>query len=69
MKLNEERIVMITNAIGLAVLDLRFRKELITKCSLTEKLEEMRNSEISKEGIDVCRDAAELVRGGALPGA
>ncbi|MEN4831264.1 hypothetical protein [Pantoea vagans] len=67
MKIDEERIVMITNAIGLAVLELRFREELITQCTLSEKLEEMMSSEVNVIGKGVCGDAAELVRGGKLP--
>jgi len=67
MELNEERILMITNAIGLAVLELRFREELITEYTLSEKLEEMKDSEVNVLGKGVCGDAAELVRGGKLP--
>lgn len=67
MELDEDRIMMITNAIGLAVLELRFREELITEYSLSEKLEEMRDSEVNVIGKQVCGDAAELVRGGKLP--
>lgn len=67
MKLDEERIVMITNAIGLAVLELRFRDEQLTQYTIAEKLEEMKGSEVNLIGTGVCGDAAELVRGGKLP--
>lgn len=49
------------------MLELRFREELITEYSLSEKLEEMRDSEANVLGKQVCGDAAELVRGGKLP--
>lgn len=65
--MDEERVMMITNAIGLAVLELRFREELVTEYTISEKLEEMRQKETNVIGKGVCRDAAELVRTGRLP--
>ncbi|WP_313684566.1 hypothetical protein [Pantoea sp.] len=67
MELDEERIVMITNAIGLAVLELRFRDELITEYTLSEKLEEMRQDETNVIGKDTYKDAEELIRTGRFP--
>lgn len=67
MELDEERIVMITNAIGLAVLELRFRDELITEYTLSEKLEEMRQDETNVIGKGTYKDAEELIRTGRFP--
>ncbi len=67
MVLEEERAVMITTAIGSAVLELKFSDELITEYTLSEKLEEMRRRETNVIGKGVYRDAAELVRTGWLP--
>lgn len=67
MELEEERAVMITTAIGSAVLELKFSDELITEYTLSEKLEEMRRRETNVIGKGVYRDAAELVRTGWLP--
>lgn len=67
MELDEERAMMITNAIGSAVLELRFRDELVTGYTISEKLEEMRLKETSVIGKSLYRDAAELIRTGRLP--
>lgn len=67
MELNEERAVIITTAIGTAVLELKFSDELITEYTLSEKLEVMRRRETNAFGKGVYRDAAELVRTGWLP--
>ncbi|WP_313684147.1 hypothetical protein [Pantoea sp.] len=67
MELDEERAMMITNAVGIAVLELRFLDELVTEYTISEKLEEMRRKETNVIGKEVCRDAAELVRTGRLP--
>ncbi|MCA1178904.1 MULTISPECIES: hypothetical protein [unclassified Pantoea] len=64
MDIDEERAMMITNAVGIAVLELRFRDELVTEYTISEKLEEMRQLETNVIGKGVCRDAAELVRSG-----
>ncbi|ROR14955.1 hypothetical protein EC836_101455 [Erwinia sp. JUb26] len=66
-KMDEERVVMIANAIGSAVLELKFSGERIAEYTLSEKLEEMRLSETNVIGKGVYRDAAELVRTGRLP--
>ena len=67
MELDEDRVMMITNAIGAAVLELRFMDERITEYTLSERLEEMRRRETNVIGKGVYRDAAELVRTGRLP--
>lgn len=67
MELYEERATLIVNAIGRAVLLLKFSGERIAEYTLSEKLEEMRQQETNVIGKGVCRDAAELVRSGTLP--
>lgn len=67
MELDDERAVMIANAIGSAVLELRFRDELVTEYTISEKLEELRQNETNVIGKGIYRDAAELVRTGRLP--
>ncbi|WBV23050.1 hypothetical protein [Pantoea piersonii] len=67
MELDEERGGMITHAIGRAVLELRFRNELVTEYTIAEKLEEMRQLETNVIGKGVYRDAAELITTGKLP--
>jgi len=67
MELDEERVGIITHAIGRAVLELRFRGEIVTEYTLSEKLEDMRLHETNVIGKGVYRDAAELVRTGTLP--
>ena len=63
----EDRAMMITNAIGMAVLELRFLDERLTEYTLSEKLEELRRNEMNVIGKGIYRDAAELVRTGRLP--
>ncbi len=67
MQIDEERAVMISNAIGRAVLELKFSGERIAEYTLSEKLEEMLQKETTEIGKGVYRDAAELVRTGRLP--
>jgi len=69
MELDEERVGMITYAIGMAVLELRFSKELVTEYTIAETLEELRQLETNVIGKGVYRDAAELVRTGRFPAA
>ncbi|MDF7650781.1 hypothetical protein PUG42_19805 [Erwiniaceae bacterium L1_54_3] len=67
MDLDEERAVMIANAIGTAVLQMRIQDESLTDYTLSEKLEDMRRKETNVIGKGVYRDAAEIVRTGRLP--
>ncbi|MEN4830018.1 hypothetical protein [Pantoea vagans] len=57
---------MITQAIGRAVLEMRFGSVRLTEYALSEKLEDMREKESNVIGKGVLRDAAELVRSGKL---
>ena len=66
MELDEERVGMIIHAIGRAVLELRFRGEMVTEYTLSEKLENLRRSETNVIGKGVYRDAAEIVRAGKM---
>lgn len=66
LELDEERLGMITHAIGKAVLELRFPGEIVTEYTLLDKLEEMRLHETNVIGKGVLWDAAELVRSGKL---
>ncbi|MFT4271227.1 MAG: hypothetical protein QM578_09465 [Pantoea sp.] len=67
MAKDEDRGVMIANAIGCAVLALKFSGGRISEYMLSEKLEEMRRNETNVIGKGVYRDAAELVRKGRSP--
>lgn len=67
MQIDEERGVMIANAIGRAVLELKFSGERIAEYTLSEKLEEFRRNETNVIGKGVYRDAAELIRTGRFP--
>lgn len=66
MELDQERVAMITQAIGRAVLEMRFSSVRLTEYALSEKLEDMREKESNVIGKGVLRDAAELVRSGKL---
>lgn len=67
MELDEERVGMITYAIGMAVLELRFNNELVTEYTIAETLENLRQLETNVIGKGIYRDAAELVRTGRFP--
>lgn len=67
MELNEERAVLIANAIGLAVMGIRSGGLPLTEYTLSERLEDMRRLETNVIGKGVYRDAAEIVRTGRLP--
>lgn len=66
MELDQERVAMITHAVGQAVLEMRFSNLRLTEYALSEKLEDMREKETNVIGKGVLRDAAELVRSGRL---
>lgn len=66
MKIDDERAVMLANAIGVAVLEMRSGGLQLTEYTLSERLEEMRQLETNVIGKGVYRDAAELVRTGKL---
>lgn len=67
MEIDDERAVMLANAIGVAVLELRSAGLQLTEYTLSERLEEMRQRETNVIGKGVYRDAAEIVRTGRLP--
>lgn len=64
MDLSEDRIEMITHAIGRVVIELSFAGDEITKQSIVDKLEEYRKATGNVIGKGVNRDAAEIVRKG-----
>lgn len=66
MEIDDERAVMLANAIGVAVMEMRSIGVLLTEYTLSEKLEGMRQKETNVIGKGVYRDAAEIVRTGKL---
>lgn len=65
--IDDKMAVMLANAIGLAVIELRTSDQPLTEYTLSEKLEDMRQRETNVIGKGVYRDAAEIVRTGRLP--
>lgn len=68
MELDQDRVCIITHAIGRAVMEMRFGGLQLSEQSLSEKLEDMRQRETNVIGKGVYREAAELVRTGEIPG-
>lgn len=65
MDLNEERVNMMVQAAGRAVMELSLADIPVTQEALIEKLEQYRRETGNVIGKGVNRDAAEIVRNGS----
>ncbi|HGL6258653.1 TPA: hypothetical protein ACKFZE_000412 [Enterobacter roggenkampii] len=65
MDLNEERVNMMVQAAGRAVMELSLADIPVTQEALIEKLEQYRRETRNVIGKGVNRDAAEIVRNGS----
>lgn len=65
MKLDVEKLKMMTHAVGRAVMELALADQQITQQAIIDKLEHFRRDTGSVIGKGVNRDAAEIVRNGS----